>query len=784
MSSSAQPPQVPEPEQRLRELEHHVQIAAESAYLVLFVWDIQQNKVRRLYSSEPSLPAGTGADSLEGICQFVHPQDRTHFLARVHAAVSHPHGSYSSEYRLQRPDGVVVWLSERGRVEFDASGKPVRLIGISQDVTDRVTSEQRVADSESTLRSLYESSPLLMGVVELPADNSDIIHIYDNPATRAFFGRHVKLETVRPGGELRAPVGAIQTWVEHYRRSEAEQTPVKFHHEHAADPDPVWLSCVVACIGPAAGGRTRFSYVAEDITEQRSAERRIAEQARLLDLSNDAILVRDAKDRIVYWNRGAEQMYGFAAAEVLGQSVHQVLRSDHAQPMAELARAARLNGGWEGELEQQRRDGTKLVALSRWVLDRSGRGAGRILETNTDITERKRIRVQLQQSEQQFRQLAEHIPQLTWTADEQGRVVWYNQRWYDYTGNSPEQMRTCGWKAVIHPDQLDPVLLSVRRAIAGGTPWQDTYQLRAGDGSYRWFLGRAFPIHDETGQVTRWFGSATDISELRATEAALRQAKSELQQHTAHLERLVGERTERLRELVGELEHYSYTITHDLRTPLRTIQGFGQVLQEEYGPKLDEMGRSYLSRIVKASSRMDRLITDTLRYSRAAQAELELGPVDAGALLAGIIELYPTFQAPAVEVQLAGAFPAVIASEAGLSQCFSNLLDNAVKFVKPGTTPRIRISAESRGDRVRFWIEDNGVGIPGEKHERIFKLFERLDTRFEGTGVGLALVRKVVERMGGTVGFESEVGHGSRFWIEFAAAGRESAPERIPKPRT
>jgi PAS domain S-box-containing protein len=778
MIPSAERAQLPGAEQRLRELEHHVQIAAQSAYLVLFVWDIQADKVRRLYSSEPSLPVGEGANSLESICQHVHPEDRAHFLARVNAAVSHPQGSYSSEYRLLRADGSIICLSERGRVELDAGGRPLRLLGISQDVTDRVASERRVAESESTLRSLYESSPFLMGVVELPADDSDIIHIYDNPATQAFFGQAATFEAERTGSELGAPHGAIRTWVEHYRRSETQRAPVKFQYQHATHPEPVWLSCVVACIGPSAGGRTRFSYVAEDITVQRRAERRMAEQARLLDLSNDAILVRDAEERIVYWNRGAERLYGFAAAEVLGKSAHLILRSRHPQPMQELTRLARLGRGWEGELEQQRRDGTPIVTLSRWVLDRTARDEVRILETNTDITERKRIRVQLQQSEEQFRQLAKNIPQLTWMADAPGEVFWYNQRWCDYTGLDSAQIRQLSWKAVMHPDQLEQVLLSVEQAIARREPWQDTFQLRGADGSYRWFLGRAFPIRDENGQVTRWFGTATDISELRATEAALREAKSELQQHAAHLEGMVAQRTERLRELVADLEYYSYTITHDLRTPLRTIQGFGQLLHDDYGSKLDEAGRSYLNRVIKASMRMDRLITDTLRYSQAAQAELELRPVDAGALLSGIIELDPRLQAPAADVQRVGALPWVLANESGLTQCFSNLLDNAVKFVKPGMTPRIRVSAELRGDRVRFWIEDNGVGIPADKHERVFRLFERLDSQFEGTGVGLALVRKVVQRMQGDIGFNSAVGCGTRFWLEFAAADRESAPQR------
>jgi signal transduction histidine kinase len=163
---------------------------------------------------------------------------------------------------------------------------------------------------------------------------------------------------------------------------------------------------------------------------------------------------------------------------------------------------------------------------------------------------------------------------------------------------------------------------------------------------------------------------------------------------------------------------------------------------------------------------MDRLILDALSYSKAARTELMLEPVDPAPLLRGMIESYPQFQRPLAEIELADRFHRVVANEAGLTQCFSNLLSNAVKFVEPGVTPKVKVWSESRGKTVRIWVEDNGIGIPAEQQERVFNMFQRLDKRFDGTGVGLALVRKVVQRMHGSTGFESEVGKGTRFWIE------------------
>jgi PAS domain S-box-containing protein len=244
---------------------------------------------------------------------------------------------------------------------------------------------------------------------------------------------------------------------------------------------------------------------------------------------------------------------------------------------------------------------------------------------------------------------------------------------------------------------------------------------------------------------------------------------TELRRHTENLQELVAERTE-------ELERFSYSIMHDMRAPLRAMQGFGQMLREEYGDKLDDAGADFLRRIAEAAQRMDHLITDALNYSKIMRKEFELEPVDAGALLRGIVESYPQFQPPHAEIEIAKNFPTVMGNSAGLTQCFSNLIENAIKFAKPGQMARLRISAEKRGEFVRLWFEDNGIGVAREHQRRIFVMFQQLDKETEGTGIGLALVQKAVERMKGKVGIESKVGEGSRFWVELANAEPQQEP--------
>jgi signal transduction histidine kinase len=291
------------------------------------------------------------------------------------------------------------------------------------------------------------------------------------------------------------------------------------------------------------------------------------------------------------------------------------------------------------------------------------------------------------------------------------------------------------------------------------------------------FLFKPIEPHILQSKADVFFELARQRNELKKTSEAraelveaLRVAQSELRQYSNGLEKTVEERTAKLRETISELEHFSYTITHDMRAPLRAMHGLCQILEEECGSKIDETGRDYLRRITRSASRMDHLIVDALNYSKTVRTEMELGPINPGPLLREIVESYPQFQPPKVRIELSNEFHTVIANRAGLTQAFSNLLGNGVKFVPTGRTPTIRVFDQVDGNRARICFEDNGVGVPTDQYSRIFQMFYRLDNDFEGTGVGLALVKKVVERMRGTVGVESVVGTGSRFWIDLERA--------------
>jgi signal transduction histidine kinase len=200
------------------------------------------------------------------------------------------------------------------------------------------------------------------------------------------------------------------------------------------------------------------------------------------------------------------------------------------------------------------------------------------------------------------------------------------------------------------------------------------------------------------------------------------------------------------------------------------MQAFSNILAKECGDQITAVGKDYVRRIATAAERMDKLIQDVLNYSRIIRGDLPLAPLDVGRLLRGILESYQHLQPPRAEIILEGSFPRVMANEAGLTQCISNLLGNAVKFVAPGVTPRVQVWAEPRENCVRLFFKDNGIGIESDAHGKIFEIFQRLSKNYEGTGIGLAIVKKAAERMGGRVGVKSEPGKGSTFWLELAPA--------------
>lgn len=287
------------------------------------------------------------------------------------------------------------------------------------------------------------------------------------------------------------------------------------------------------------------------------------------------------------------------------------------------------------------------------------------------------------------------------------------------------------------------------------------------------------PIKDATGKVVGASKIARDITENVRIRKQLEQAKSALAANNAELEKRIEERTFALNEAILQMQEFSYTVSHDLRSPVRAIKGYATAVLEMAPGRLDEKGMEHLKSIIRCSLRMEKLIRDVLTYSRINAAKSETVETDVEKVISEIILDYDEFKPPKLKVVLQRPLLHVMANEMFLIQSLANLFNNAVKFVAPGTAPKVEIWTERRGDQIRIFVKDNGIGIKKEHQARIFGLFERAhqDKSYEGTGVGLAIARKSVEKMAGTIGIESDGINGCAFWIELASPPLKLEPE-------
>lgn len=378
-----------------------------------------------------------------------------------------------------------------------------------------------------------------------------------------------------------------------------------------------------------------------------------------------------------------------------------------------------------------------------------------VVLAHQDITARKRAEEKLRESEARYRATFENAAMGIAHVALDGRLMLVNDALCKITGYSREELLVRTFAEITHPDDYPDNWNLARRALAEeiSNYCIEKRYIRK-DGSIVWVRVTASLLRDESGKPQMFIGMVEDVNDQKTA--------------SERLERIVQERTAALRDTVQQLETFSYSIVHDMRAPLRSMRSFAGILAEEYSASLDPQGRDYLSRIVSSASRLDALITDVLSYSRVSMNEAELSMVELDALVPDVIEHYPQFEKAVGKITIQRPLARVLGNPALLTQVVSNLVGNALKFMPSGREPRVNIRTHTVGNKVRLCIEDNGIGIAPEHQRKIFGLFERLHGPHEyaGTGVGLAIVSKAVERMGGTVTVTSEPGSGSTFEVE------------------
>jgi PAS domain S-box-containing protein len=506
--------------------------------------------------------------------------------------------------------------------------------------------------------------------------------------------------------------------------------------------------------------------------ERREFERKLAEEnARfraLTEHSSDAVTLIGADGTVLYTSPSARRVLGYEPDEFLGRSGFEIVHEDDRERigvrLAELIQAP--GAPVTAELRVLHKDGSW-----RWVecvgTNLLAEPAVEAIVVNfRDITERRGAIEALRASEEQFRTLADSIPQLAWMARPDGSIFWYNKRWYDYTGSTVERMESWGWQSVHDPVELPRVLEKYKAHIASGEPWEDTFPLRRHDGAMRWHLSRALPVRDERERIVRWFGTNTDITDRIEMEAALKQSDRRKDEFLAML-------------------------AHELRNPLAPIRNAVQIMQL-LGPVDPNLQRAQ-EMIERQVKHLARLVDDLLDVSRITSGKIKLRKesVELAAVLARAVETSrPLIDARRHELTITLP-PESLRLEADttrLAQVVSNLLNNAAKYTEEGG--RIGLTVQREGAVAVLRVKDNGMGIPADLLPQVFDLFTQGDrslARSEGgLGIGLTLVESLVEMHGGSIEASSEgPDKGSEFVVRLplrevrpgpAASDEESEP--------
>lgn len=363
-------------------------------------------------------------------------------------------------------------------------------------------------------------------------------------------------------------------------------------------------------------------------------------------------------------------------------------------------------------------------------------------------------------AQQRFEYAARATTDAIWDWDFVTEEVWWNDGLQQLFGHQPSEVNTAArWKEIVHPEDRERVVQGMQKVIDGkGAFWREEYRLRRADGTYADVFDRGYVIRSTEGEALRMLGAMQDVTErVRAHEI---------------LETTVKERTSELRTANAQLETFVFSIAHDLRAPLRAMIGYSQLLVEDRKESLDSEGQRMLERIRGSAEFMDKLLLNLLAFSRVSRAEMTLSRVDvARAWHTAVLQCSEQIEATQARLDVTEPLPAVVGHEATLGQCLANLLSNALKFVPRGAVPHIRFWGEPHGSMVRLYLDDNGVGIPANERERVFRAFERLEgSRFPGSGMGLSIVRTGVERMSGKVGIDTKESAGTRFWVDLPKA--------------
>jgi PAS domain S-box-containing protein len=502
-----------------------------------------------------------------------------------------------------------------------------------------------------------------------------------------------------------------------------------------------------------------FTVILRDVTQRQEAEQALKEQGQVLDLA--PVFISDpVDDRLLIWNTGSQKLYGWTEQEALGKRAFDLLQTQFPQPLERLQAELFSRGHWEGELIHTRRDGEQIVVASHWVLHRDDQGKPKaILKVNNDITNLRRAEVKLMRLATAVEQSGDSIV----ITDTEGNIQYVNPAFEQTTGYSSDEVMGMNPRFLKGGKASREYYQNLWQTIGSGSQWTGHFTNRKKDGTLFEEEATISPVRDSAGNVFSYVAVKRDVTERMRAEQQIRQLNEELEQR-------VADRTAQLQAANNELEAFSYSVSHDLRAPLRHINGFSQALLEDYDDALDETGKSYLQEVRGASQEMAQLIDDVLQLARITRSEMREEPVDLSELADSIIkDLKKQEPNRNVTIDIKEGLTAR-GDRRLLKIMLSNLIGNAWKFTARQADATISFGRIQKDDDLVYFVRDNGAGFNMTYVDKLFGAFQRLHTadEFEGTGIGLATVQRIVRRHRGNVWAEGIVDGGATFYFTLA----------------
>lgn len=708
---------------------------------------------------------------------FYHPEDLASMEEKYKIVVDVPESSTVS-FRFRKKNGSYVWFESIGKTLKDVAGKPYEIIATNRDITERKLTEFQLKSNEELLSGVLNSA--ISGIQVFKSIRNEQHEIIDfewilaNDSILKLFG--FKREKLIGNTLLTVFPGVIQdNLLEVYIRA-AEGITSSFRHFYQWEGLNNWFNIIAMKYGDG------FILSTDDITAQIHAEEELKQSnialeekvkkrtAQLEQQKEDIYSVLMQAPAMIAIMRGDDYIFELANplylkvvgkhTNIIGKPLLDIFPEIEDQEIYKIIQNLYATGeryvGNEVLMQLDiNNDGLVEDIYFNFVYEPLRNREGKIdgfLTHAVEVTAQVQSRLQLEESEVRFRTMADNIPNLAWMANADGYIFWFNKRWYDYTGTNFEQMKGWGWESVHDPKELVKTKADWMNAIESGDSIEMVFTIKGADNAFRPFLCKVAPVQDAVGKIVRWFGTNTDISlQIKAEE---------------NLER----KNKELLKINNDLDNFIYTASHDLKSPVSNLEGLLNMVSDESAGLITEVGRDVLPMVSQSLLRLKNVIQELTEIAKI-QKDIEIS--DEEIFLEDFYQeiiLSCTSERKLFNGEIRSDFseaPVIRFSKKNLRSIFFNLISNAFKYSDSHKQGLIEVYTKKSDQYIILVVKDNGLGIPTNQLEKVFIMFKRFHTHVEGSGVGLYIIKRIIENAGGKITIESKEGAGTTFQIYF-----------------